>query len=278
MTKITQDSGNDDSGFQGIGRKRVGLCKYCGCRHKLGREFCKIFGKSCNICKRLNHAAKVCWFAEKRKMEFRNLRKGREADAKAQKFENLQDSTGSDGGSKVEMNVSDAKNFSDFSTSKESIAYNSYDTSGKLPNERCKHTLNEEIDATEPKEVLEGKFGYSVLQTGLSRNQIQESKQGIDNFEQNVQDSAKPKEKVSKYQKLLNESLEIEDAVGNFEIETQGFRNYILNLIENADEIEWFERNWIRNVVTDLGGIVLGKFVEKLRQLKNEEARKGSNN
>ena len=51
-----------------------------------------------------------------------------------------------------------------------------------------------------------------------------------------------------------------------------------MNLIETTDEIKWFESKWIRNVVTDLGGIVLEKFVEKLRQLKNEEARKGSNN
>ena len=138
--------------------------------------------------------------------------------------------------------------------------------------------MKEEIDATEPKEVLEGKFGYSVLQTGLSRNQIEESKQGIDNLEQNVQDSAEPQEKVSKYQKLLNEPMEIEDSVGKFEIEAEGLRNYVMNLIETADEIQWFERKYIRSIVTSIGGDVLKKFIDKLRQLKQQENRTGKSN
>ena len=51
-----------------------------------------------------------------------------------------------------------------------------------------------------------------------------------------------------------------------------------MNLIETTDEIKWFEGNWIRKVVTDLGGIVLAKFVDKLRQLKQQENGTGKSN
>ena len=45
--------------------------------------------------------------------------------------------------------------------------------------------------------------------------------------------------------------------------------------IETTNEIRWFEREYIRKNVINLEGIVFGKFVEKLKELKEEEANKG---
>ncbi|KAF3856230.1 hypothetical protein F7725_016953, partial [Dissostichus mawsoni] len=38
----------------------AGECKYCGTRHKRGRDLCPAFGKSCRSCGTANHFAKVC--------------------------------------------------------------------------------------------------------------------------------------------------------------------------------------------------------------------------
>ncbi|KAK5893965.1 hypothetical protein CesoFtcFv8_010707 [Champsocephalus esox] len=38
----------------------AGECKYCGTRHKRGRDLCPAFGKSCRSCSTANHFAKVC--------------------------------------------------------------------------------------------------------------------------------------------------------------------------------------------------------------------------
>ena len=172
----------------------------------------------------------------------------------------------------ISVMEADTKELQDSGSTKKSIKI-SEDNLDKLATESSKGSLNDE-----PREILRGRFGYSVLQRAVSKDQSQESKYGDDNLEQNVQDSAKPQEKVSKYQKLLNEPLEIEDSVGKFEMEAEGFRNYVLNQIESADKIRWFESKYIRKIVTDLGGDVLKKFIDKLRQLKQQEKRTGKSN
>ena len=35
-------------------------CPYCGIKHKMGKEHCKDWGQSCNICGKKNHFAKMC--------------------------------------------------------------------------------------------------------------------------------------------------------------------------------------------------------------------------
>ena len=35
-------------------------CPYCGIKHKMGKEHCKAWGQSCNICGKKNHFAKMC--------------------------------------------------------------------------------------------------------------------------------------------------------------------------------------------------------------------------
>ena len=235
------------------------------------------YGKRCSYCHVLNHCEDACYWKQPELLKLnnrhfvqRNLKGNLRAQPNDVKIAEI--SSGSSTPRKSEETKafkesenSAVKKVDDSENSKASIDKISDDNFDKLEAVSCKDSVNEETDATEPTEVnneLEGNFGFSVSLTALAQNQ----------------DSAKPPVKVSKYQKLLNEPLEIEDSVRKFEIEAEGLRNYVMNLIETTDEIKWFESKWIRNVVTDLGGIVLGKFVEKLRQLKNEEARKGSKN
>lgn len=42
------------------GMRETGECKYCGTRHKRGRDLCPAFGKSCRSCGIASHFAKVC--------------------------------------------------------------------------------------------------------------------------------------------------------------------------------------------------------------------------
>ena len=110
------------------------------------------------------------------------------------------------------------------------------DSSDKLANESIKDSSNEKTDATEPKEILRGGFGYSVPRSGVSIDQSRESEYEYDNF-----------------------------------VNTQQLKSWVLHQIESADTIRFFERKYIRKIVTDLGGDVLKVFVDKLRQLKKQE-------
>ena len=40
------------------GMAGMNLCQFCGYRHKRGR--CPAFGKTCNVCHKQNHFARVC--------------------------------------------------------------------------------------------------------------------------------------------------------------------------------------------------------------------------
>ena len=128
----------------------------------------------------------------------------------------------------------DKKKLQDSSSTENSIKI-SEDSSEKLAIESTKDSLNEETDATEPKEILSGRFGYSMMQSGVSEDQSRESEYGDDNF-----------------------------------VDAQQLKNWVLSQIQSADEIRFFERKYIRKIVTDLGGDVLKEFVEKLKELKRE--------
>ena len=42
------------------GKARIGPCKFCGIEHEFKKELCKAYGKSCFLCKKDNHIAKMC--------------------------------------------------------------------------------------------------------------------------------------------------------------------------------------------------------------------------
>ena len=131
----------------------------------------------------------------------------------------------------------DPKKLDDSESSKESIVKISDDHSDKLEAESCKDSVNEESEPKELNNIIDGRFGYSVLKSCESQDQSRESKYEVDNFEVN----------------------------------TQQLRNWLSNQIESADDIRFFESKYIRKIVTDLGGDVLKEFVDKLRQLKMQE-------
>ena len=69
-----------DIDFQEVERMQIRLWKYRGCRHRLGKEYCKSYRKLCNLCKRFNHATKVCWFRRQKNIRVEcSKRKGKAA-------------------------------------------------------------------------------------------------------------------------------------------------------------------------------------------------------
>ena len=71
----------------------------------------------------------------------------------------------------------------------------------------------------------------------------------------------------------LNESPKSENVAGNFEVDDREFRYWILKEIETKNHVYWIENNYIRKNVFNLGGEVLRKFIEKLKELKRKEAK-----
>ena len=85
------------------------------------------------------------------------------------------------GSEQVSVMEADKKKLQDSSSTENSFKI-SEDSSEKLAIESTKDSLNEETDATEPKEILSGRFGYSMMQSGVSEDQSRESEYGDDNF------------------------------------------------------------------------------------------------
>ena len=44
-------------------------CKFCGGKHEFEKSKCPAFGKTCSVCKRSTHFAKVCYAAKDNKEE-----------------------------------------------------------------------------------------------------------------------------------------------------------------------------------------------------------------
>ena len=125
----------------------------------------------------------------------------------------------------------------------------------KQPAERFEYTMIEELVATEVLDVPEK----------VSR---EESDVAMIEDKQIAQDMLKSNLVID-----LNESPKSENVAGNFEVDDREFRNWILREIETTNHVYWFENNYIRKNVTNLGGEVLRKFIEKLKELKRKEAK-----
>ena len=253
---------------------RIRMCSFCRKRHIIGYSYCPAYGRRCSNCGCLNHIKRACWHLYPEFSRFKEVKANQKCSGTRRnlngelgailelkdsqsfggKFEELQQSSQSEVGN-IEQEIANAwkeKETPCAAQLKETA--NPKEIERTLNQEELKETPKsniEVVDDNEDKEVLN-----ETRNSELSNVQVE----NIDQESEVIR--VDPKEE---YQNELDDE-------GKYALMAEKY--WAMKLIDEHQDIEWFELPNTKAYYTRHGGGLLRMFIEKFKQVKKLEEEK----